>query len=283
MKRVSLLILISAIQAQLLAQPDADLKAMVDAEKAFIQMARVENRRDAFLFFLSDSAVTQGPEGPIKGKARLQQQPVTEDWLDWEVAYSDIAASGDFGFNSGPWNFRPKKTDEKPVAFGEFNSVWKKQPNGSWKNVMDIGISHGPPTPGEKVIWATSARPLRKRNDSGGDVLRIEKEFQDAVSVNKPDAYQKFLSSECRLMVARHLPFTGPQELKDYLSACPTAKQYRIMDGETARSKDMGYVYGTTTVTFAKDGKEESKTATFVRIWKREDAGWKIVLDVLSF
>jgi hypothetical protein len=56
-----------------------------------------------------------------------------------------------------------------------------------------------------------------------------------------------------------------------------------IMGDETARSNDMGYVYGTATVTFVKGTVEESKTATVVRIWKREDAGWKIVLDVLSF
>lgn len=282
MKGVYLLAFITVVPAQLFAQPDADLKAMVDAEKAFIQMARVENRRDAFLFFLSDSAVTQGPDGPVKGKARLQQQPVTEDWLDWEVGYSDIAASGDFGFNSGPWNYRPKKTDEKPIAFGEFNSVWKKQPDGSWKNVLDIGISHGPPAPGEKVVWSTSTRPPRKRRDSGGDVFQVEKEFQDAVSVSKSDAYQKFLSSEARLMVSGHLPFTGPG-LDNYLSACPSATQTNIIGGETARSNDMGYVYGTATVTFAKGDVKESKTATVVRVWKREDARWKIVLDVLSF
>ena len=283
MRGIALLALMGVVPTQLIAQPDADLNAMVETEKAFIQMARAENRRDAFLFFLSDSVVTQGPNGPIKGKARLQQQPVTEDWLDWEVGYSDIAASGDFGFNSGPWNYRPKKTDEKPIAFGAFNSVWKKQPDGSWKNILDIGISHGPPAAGEKVIWATSSRPLRKRQNSGTDVFQAEKEFQDAISVHKIDAYRKFLSSEARMMVSGYLPFTGSQGLNEYHAACPSTSGTKVMAGETARSNDMGYVYGTTTVVFTKNGTEESKTTTFVRIWKREDSMWKIVLDVLSF
>ena len=39
----------------------SNLQAMVDAEHAFIQMAKEKNTRDAFLFFLTDDAITTGP------------------------------------------------------------------------------------------------------------------------------------------------------------------------------------------------------------------------------
>ncbi|MBL7850049.1 MAG: nuclear transport factor 2 family protein [Cyclobacteriaceae bacterium] len=263
------------------AQGDASLKAMVDAERAFIDMARTQNRRDAFLYFLGDSAVTQGPDGPVKGKARLQQQPVTEDWLDWDIAYSDISASGDLGFNTGPWNYRPRKTDEKPVAFGEFNSVWKKQADGSWKNILDIGINHGPLQ--EKVTWTTSKKPLRQGAGRADDLLEIEVKFQAALAVNAAKAYREFLSDEARTMISGHLPFVGPEKQSDYLAVRPRDGMLKVMGSEISRSKDLGYVYGTSAVTTTEAGVEKSRTATFVRVWKREDSGWKIVLDVLSF
>lgn len=277
----ALLFLILFVSGDLVAQPNANLKAMVDAEKAFIDMARTQNRRDAFLYFLGDSAVTQGPNGPVKGKTRLQQQPVTDDWLDWEVGYSDIAASGDFGFNTGPWRYHRTKNDTSPLAFGEFNSVWKRQADGTWKNVLDIGISHGPPK--EAISWSSSTQPLHKSEASTADMLQLEKEFQANASINLRGAYRRFLSAEARMMVSGQLPFVGGDQQEAYLAAWPPASGFRPLAGEIAQSNDLGYVYGTAAITLTGNGATESKTATFVRIWKREADGWKIVLDVLSF
>jgi ketosteroid isomerase-like protein len=279
MKAIILLLAACALSPELSAQPVKELNEMVAAERAFIEMSRVKNRRDAFLFFLSDSAVTQGPEGPVKGKARLQQQPITDDLLDWEIAYSDMASSGDLGFNTGPWNYRSKRSDQVPVAYGEFNSVWKRQADGSWKNVLDIGISHGPPK--EPTRWSSSALPLRNTGNGPGDVFQVEKGFQSSMGVNRDEAYQRYLSSEARMMVSGQLPFVGAQQRKPYLASCPTVTSFRILGGEAAQSNDLGYVYGTVTV--SGNNVPEPKTATFVRIWKREASGWRIVLDVLVF
>jgi ketosteroid isomerase-like protein len=121
-----------------------NLQAMVDAERAFIEMAKTQNTRDAFLFFLTDSVITAGPQGLRTGKGHIQNQAVDPGWLNWEVAFCDIASSGEMGYNTGPWEYRAQKTDEKPVAYGEFHSIWKKQPDGTWKNILDIGIRQAP-------------------------------------------------------------------------------------------------------------------------------------------
>lgn len=285
MRLLPFLMVLSASVSTLLAQSvNPDLQAMVNAEKAFIEMARTQNRRDAFLHFLTDSAVTQGPNGPTKGKARIEQQKVTNDWLFWEVGYSDIAASGDFGFNTGHWEFRANKTDEKPVAWGEFNSIWKKQPDGSWKNVLDIGISHGAPT--EPVTWSTSKKPLRAAKTSSkkmGAALAAEEAFQKEVTKRGMAAYRKAISPEARMMVAGRLPFVGSEKLDAFRKACPTQSQTKILGTETSTSGDLGYVYGTVDVTLTKDGTSETKKATFVRVWKLEGGGWRIVLEVLTF
>lgn len=282
--KFSLIIFILFLPVALTAQSNADLQAMVDAERAFIKMAKEKNRRDAFLFFLSDSAVTQGPKGPTRGKARIQQQQVTNDWLYWEVAYSDISSSGDFGFNTGPWEFRQNKTDEKAVAWGEFNSIWKKQLDGSWKNVLDIGISHGSPV--NPIRWATTNKPLLTTKEKArkvGAAYAAETTFQQEVIKDRRDAYGKYISPEVHLMVSGQLPFVGPARLDDYLKTCPVQGNPSTLGTETAASGDLGYVYGTVDVTLTKEGKLETRNATFVRVWKFEDEQWKIVLDVLTF
>ena len=269
------------------AQTNPNLQSMVDAERAFIAMAKDQNRRDAFLFFLSENAITQGPNGPVKGKERIKNQPVKNDWLSWEIAYSDIAASGDFGFNTGPWEYRSNKIDVEPVAYGEFNSIWKKQPDGLWKNILDIGISHSAPT--KQIIWATSRRPLRisKKNKSvaGGnkELLSVEYEFLKLNTLDRKAAYKKYLSDEARINYSGNLPFTTREDKQKYVDDFPSPANPQLIHGECAASYDLGYVYGNADVTVMKDSKSENKKACYVRVWKKENGGWRIVLDILSF
>jgi hypothetical protein len=123
-------------------QGNARLRTMVEAERAFAKMAKEQNRRDAFLFYLADDVVTAGPDGPVRGKESIKKQSVKPDWLSWDVADAGIAAAGDMGYTTGPWEYYRNKTDEKPIAFGNFNSIWKVQPDGHWKNILDIGTQY---------------------------------------------------------------------------------------------------------------------------------------------
>lgn len=144
---------------------DPKLQELIEAEFAFIKMPKEKNTRDAFIFFLADDGVTSAPgQGPRIGKKYLEEQTPNEGWLNWEPVYSDIAASGDFGFNTGPWEFRQKRTDEKPVAFGQFVSMWKKNDQGEWKVAIDIGISHGAPK--SKHALATSSIKLNPQTSN---------------------------------------------------------------------------------------------------------------------
>lgn len=265
------------------SQNNPALQSMVDAEKAFIKMAKERNRRDAFLFYLSDDAVTSGPNGPRKGLAHIQSRPAGKEWLFWEVGYSDIAASGDFGYNSGPWEYRNSRNDEKPVAYGEFNSVWKKI-NGSWKNVLDVGIDHAAPQ--EKITWSTSANTLKtsfQNSDAHSEILKMENDFLNSLSADRHNAYLAHLSGEARIMYPDYMPFLTDESKEKFLNELPTPKNIRVLDGDAASSGDLGYVYGVAEVAVAQKGKTEIKKATYVRIWKKEGRTWKIVLDVLSF
>lgn len=262
-----------------------DLQGMVDTERAFIQMAKEQTTRDAFLYYLSDDAITSGANGPVKGKEGIRKQPANAGWLCWEVAYCDIASSGDFGYNTGPWEYRASKTDEKAVAFGEFHSVWKKQTDGSWKNILDIGIRHAAPT--EKLPLATTSKPLprsSKKPLSLSSLITQEKEFLIAFGERGLAAYPDFASAEIRFSREGHLPFVSDESKKEFLKNNNPFSNLQLLDGGIASSGDLGVVYGTADVSITNDGKLEKKEATYLRIWKREGRkDWKIVLDVMTY
>ena len=260
---------------------NSDLQSMIEAERAFIRMAREKNTRDAFLTFLSDHAVTFDKE-PRVGKKHFETQIPNASWLYWQPAYCDIAASNDFGFNTGPWELRAVRTDERPVAFGHFVTIWIKQADGQWKAAADIGISH--PQIVDSVTLSTSG--IKAIEGSKGDfhtLTEVEETFIRDYAANGNPAYQRLLSEEVRIYRTGKLPIITEEAKQDFLKADNAAVDYEVMGGSMARSKDLAYVYGTATVKSAKEGHIQSEKACYMRIWKKEDGNhWKIVLDILS-
>ncbi|MBT1704286.1 nuclear transport factor 2 family protein [Chryseosolibacter indicus] len=261
---------------------DKRLQSLVNAELAFSNLAKEKNTREAFLTFLSDSAITFGP-GIRKGKKPYQDQKPNDAWLYWYPVYSDISASRDFGFNTGPWEFRPRKTDEKAVAFGHFVTMWQKQNDGKWKALIDIGISHAQLP--EKPAWKTSTITLKKNSSAGltkQEMIEIESTFIKSLTTEGHTAYNTVLSSEARLYRDGNIPFTSPAEITQYLTNQTTVPIYEAIDGAVAPSGDLAYVYGTAEVEVTKEGSTEKKQAYYMRIWKRENTNWKVVLDILT-
>jgi ketosteroid isomerase-like protein len=262
-----------------------DLQSLANVERAFSAMAKEKNTRDAFLFYFADSAVSSAPgEGPRVGKKHLEAQQPNETWLYWYPVYSDISASRDFGFNTGPWEFRQKKTDEKPVAFGEFVSMWKKNARGEWKVAVDIGIGHGPITTPVTML-SKSAIPLKKVKvpSSKNDILSAEKNFIEAFRSSGKTAYEKLLSTEIRLYRPGNEPIVGLSNVNEALSNGLQNLSYSPMGGDISSAGDLAFVYGKASFDVARDGTTQKRKGSYMRFWKKEDGkNWKIVLDLVT-
>jgi ketosteroid isomerase-like protein len=265
---------------------DTDLQGLANAERSFSAMAKEKNTRDAFLFYFADSAVSSAPgEGPRVGKKHLEAQQPNETWLYWYPVYSDISASGDFGFNTGPWEFRQKKTDEKPVAFGEFVSMWKKNANGEWRVAVDIGIGHGPVTTLVSTI-NTSTIPLEKikgKPSSKGDILSVEKNFIEAFRAKGKTAYEESLSTEIRLYRPAKEPFIGLAKANEALSSDLQNLLCSPMGADISSAGDLAYVYGKASFDVTREGTTQKRNGSYMRFWKKEDGkNWKIILDLVT-
>ena len=76
-----------------------------------------------------------------------------------------------------------------------------------------------------------------------------------------------------------------PEAIKSYFETQRDVVRpiYELIDGETASSGDLGYVYGWVTAATSAAGKTETKRTNYLRIWKREDGrSWKVVVDVTN-
>jgi ketosteroid isomerase-like protein len=265
-------------------------QGLVDTERAFALLAKETNTRAAFLAFFNDESITFG-QGLHKGKARELASPVDDSLLEWAPAFVDVAVSGDFGYDLGPWQYRAHRADPGPIAWGTFVTIWKKQPDGSWRVALDLGTSHRPSADAvAEVVPATSAFKLAKIDaaraaNSLADLLDAERALISRYSQSGADAFLATLSTEARLYRSGMSPALSPGAIRSYFEIQRDVVRpiYELIDGETASSGDLGYVYGWVTITTSAAEKTETKRTNYLRIWKREDGrSWKVVVDVVN-
>jgi ketosteroid isomerase-like protein len=121
--------------------------------EADFMKAAAERGSQGYMSYYAEDAVElpngadmiQGKENIAKGMGFLDQK---DNHLTWTPVHADMAASGDLGYTFGTYEFRSKDKDGKPtVQYGKYASVWKKQKDGSWKVVMDMGNASPSPKP----------------------------------------------------------------------------------------------------------------------------------------
>jgi ketosteroid isomerase-like protein len=146
MKALALLFIFISSMTLASAQPDldADRAALIKAEADF-EKARAERGLEGWLSYFADDAANVNPGQPIvMGKAEMRKR-LEKEWnpdlkLTWKPAKADVAASRDLGYTFGTWELTGASRSGDAVHLtGKYATVWKKQPDGSWKVVLDLG------------------------------------------------------------------------------------------------------------------------------------------------
>jgi ketosteroid isomerase-like protein len=124
--------------------------ALMDADRAF-NRATAERRTDGWMEFFAEDASMIRSAGTITGRAAIREDMTkafadTSFTLTWEPLQSDVGASGDLGYTNGKFEARFRDAHGNPaVRTGRYLTIWKKQTDGSWKVVRDIGVQDLPP------------------------------------------------------------------------------------------------------------------------------------------
>jgi ketosteroid isomerase-like protein len=144
--RMRLLLLLMLLSPALHA---ATIDEVLAADRAFAAAAKTRGARAAFTEFAAPDAIMfrQGI-GPVKGVAAIAEVfPVPEiAAAAWEPEGGEVAASGDLAYTWGyfAWTAIAGPNVGKPPLTGNYVSIWRRQPDGRWKWVVDLGVT-GPP------------------------------------------------------------------------------------------------------------------------------------------
>jgi ketosteroid isomerase-like protein len=285
--RVVLLLVVLGICA--VAQGQSALQDMVRTEQAFSKMAEEKNARDAFMAFIADDGLLFRP-GAVNGKKWMLEHPVPpsdkKPLLAWQPAFAGMSASGDLGFTTGPWEFKGDIKDQTPSGYGHFVTVWKKQPDGSWKFVADLGIGH-PQSGGPQTLWQPAEKTEKttaKSVEAAGAVkglLDRDRAFSVAtLDQGLVKSYSAFASPELRLYRNGNLPFIGREASTGSLSSVKGQFKSEPINAEVSRAGDLGYTHGTYEITGG--AKKVVEHGSYLRIWRKQGGVWQVVLDVTN-
>lgn len=266
-----------------------DLKAIVETERAFSRMSEEQGTREAFDAFIADDGILFRPT-PVFGKKWMQEHPLpaspTRSVLSWQPIFADVSRAGDLGYTTGPWQFL-KDLDGKPQAFGNFMTVWKKQANGSWRFVLDLGISNPMPKTAGPVFDPINFHPIKEKIENvdheavRSALLNFDREFSKASAVQGArEAFLVYAAKDVRLYRDDHFPFVGKMAAADALAPLTAEWTWKPTFADVSSSGDLGYSYG---IYELKDKNGAvSETGNYARVWKKVNGTWKLVIDVAN-
>lgn len=261
---------------------------IVAAERTFAKAGSVKGKRDSFLEYMSDDVALFPPGSAITtGKDGLRAEPESVANLFWEPTWADVSAAGDMGFTTGPWQFKPDGANGETKGFGYFASVWKRQPDGTLKVIVDLGVGGAEPVqikgglePKAPGATANKMTPEALRES----LVTAEREFSAAARAATPAAYFATTTDQTILHRMRTKPTIGSSSIRDALAAAKVTYAWQPPVGVgVAASGDLGYTYGDGVASFDPAASTPAANLHYARFWKRQSDGrWKVVLEVAN-
>lgn len=262
------------------------LQKMAETERAFAKRAAESTVREAFIEFFADEAVSFEPDpGPARERLRASARPQPPGFqLLWEPRLGDVAESGDLGFLTGPAEYI---LPTQPTRYTNYFSVWKRQPNGDFRVILDVGIA----TP-QKAAFApgltragTAAAPRKPRPTEltpiDGDLALADKKVADEMAARGPcAAYASALHPNARVMRTGVMPMTSKDAAVAWFDTEVASMSAEPLKAETAASGELGYTWGRFSI---KTTKGADHTGYYIRVWTRQaDGAWRIAADVTT-
>lgn len=273
------------VAASVARQPpvSANLQALVDTERAFAKTATVKGLRDSFLDYFADDAIALVPTAePARDRLREQpSRPPSELEITWEPRQGDVAASNDLGWLTGPSTVVNHAAPNPAPQFGNYLSVWRRQPDGRWRVYIDVGVTM-PELPAFAPGFTRT--PFGTRYAGTDGKAAATRSLGDAdrslnariASSGAAAAYRERTASASRLHRPGAQPVVGTDAIVTWLSANAASMSAVPTAAEAASSGDLGYSYGT----YEVQGAAAEKGA-YLRVWTRDAGGdWFVVADV---
>ncbi len=263
-----------------------ELLSLANAERAFAKMSVEKGVRESFYQNFAEEGVNFQPH-PVNTREQYRKTPAPAALppvtLNWAPIYGDISEAGDLGYTTGPFLIEDHSPAKRPSRHGMYSSVWKKQADGTWKVVLDIGIQlNSAVAPLNAPFQASPQWKVRPREASAEDnlasLLKADRAFFEAAKAGASQAWGKLLSDDARIHRNQMMPVVSNPELKAWIGKQSAAISGEPIKADVALSGDFGYSYGKYELKA-----EKVEKGYYARVWKRDAKGdWRIVFDVTN-
>ena len=132
------------------ASPKPTAEMLKQLEGEFMRAAAQKGSAGYMSYYADDAVEVPNGANLIQGKVEIAKGMGFLDdknnRLTWTPVGADMSASGDLGYTYGTYEFHSKDKDGKPVVeYGKYTSIWKRQKDGGWKVVLDMGNANPQP------------------------------------------------------------------------------------------------------------------------------------------
>jgi ketosteroid isomerase-like protein len=247
------------------SQPPVTAAPVIAAERAFAARGAEIGWIPAFREFTAPDGLVGNFENAPQSLAATPDDGSRN--LFWWPAYAGIARSGDLGFTTGPFS-----VDASRAPRGQYFTVWRRQPDGSWKWIWDGGP--GPrPDPLNRGIDAADlpTLPLAWRGVGGAAAAEQVGALENGATAG---SLARRLSGDAQVYRAGLATATSASEAMVFPNAEIAYTSRRV---EASEAGDLVFTLGE--ARWTRDGQQ--RQGQFARIWQYRPDGWRIVYDQL--
>ena len=255
--------------------PTAESAAPVIAvEREFAADGAARGWAASFRRYHAPEAIVLQPD-PIKAAITLAKvEGDGPNTLLWRPAYAGIARSGDFGFTTGPVQIRGKEG-----VTGHYFTIWRKQPDGSWKWIFDAGCDVRDPAPLPPDAEVPTLPIASSGAGSAKAAIDAVAALETAIATDAERAVARLvasLSSDARANRAGERPAIG-QPLAADLIRKDSNLVFKSLTSEASTAGDLVFTLGEARDQFQGKG----RLRYYARVWQLRPEGWRLVFDEL--
>lgn len=121
---------------------------LFDLEARFAKDVAAKGGAGFASWFADDGVALGNGKAPVVGKVAIEKSAAwspQQYQLTWTPTNAVMSPEGDMGYTWGHFEGRSKDANGNPVlTSGRYMTIWRKEPDGSWKVVLDAGADDAP-------------------------------------------------------------------------------------------------------------------------------------------
>jgi len=247
-----------------------------ETERAFEKAVAENGMNAAFIEYMTADGLIFNPEAQNAREA-WQKRPKSPALLTWNPEWIEVSSNGALAYSIGNGVYRPKGKDDAAQYHSHYLSIWSRQPNGEYRAVLDVGITHDrPATTITEWKSPTATGNATLQNPAGDHSVPFYLTMETAGAAK---AYKAFLAEDAFLMRDGHQPFVGKKAALAFIEsekpAIKFAKRKSFIEAGDLAWVSNGYSITDRTGT-------EVERGSFIQVWKLRDGKWQIAADVLA-